>query len=230
MFAPQHFFDLSQTDHAGLFRDGEPVWAALSAIGPYLTEKFQNSSDDSRILGEVHPTAEIGPQVHIAEGAVVEAHAVIKGPAWIGRGTVVRSGAYIREMVLVGDHSVVGNSCELKNCLLFNRCEIPHYNYVGDSIVGYRGHLGAGALCSNTRLDRQNITVRTAQGERVDTGLRKFGAIIGDGTEVGCNAVLNPGTLLGKRCVIYPNTHWTGVLPDHQIVKLRQTLEIVERT
>ena len=128
----------------------------------------------------------------------------------------------------MGDDCVVGNSSELKNCLLFNKVEVPHYNYVGDSILGYRAHLGAGVICSNVRLDRRAVVVRNDDGF-LDTGLKKFGAVVGDRTEVGCNSVLSPGTLLGRDCIIYPLTSWQGVLPSGRIVKNRQPIEVVER-
>ena len=140
----------------------------------------------------------------------------------------MRSGAYVRENVIAGDNCVLGNSSEFKNCLLFNHCEVPHYNYVGDSILGYKAHLGAGVICSNVRLDRRPVSVKTEDGERIETGLRKFGAIIGDRTEVGCQSVLSPGTILGRDCILYPLTPWTGVLGSGRIVKNRATLEIVE--
>jgi NDP-sugar pyrophosphorylase family protein len=135
----------------------------------------------------------------------------------------------LREYVIAGRDCVLGNSSEFKHCLLFNRCEVPHFNYVGDSILGYRAHLGAGVICSNVRLDRGNVVVTALDGGKFETGLRKFGAIVGDRTEVGCNSVLNPGSLLGRDCILYPGTSWNGVLGDHRIVKTRASAEIVER-
>ncbi len=220
--------DLSQTDHADLFSDDQPVWSALPQIKDYLKAKLARV-EGSLLRGDIDERALIGEQVFIAADAIVEANAVIKGPAWIGAGTVVRSGAYVRENVIVGDGCVLGNSSEFKNCLLFNSCEVPHFNYVGDSILGYKGHLGAGVICSNVRLDRKSIRLRDTDGSRIDTGLRKFGAIVGDGTEVGCNSVLSPGTILGRDCIIYPCTHWSGVLAEKQIVKNTQSLESVPR-
>jgi len=121
---------------------------------------------------------------------------------------------------------MLGNASEFKNCLLFDHVEAPHYNYIGDSILGYRAHLGAGAVCSNVRLDRQNVRVGAS---KLDSGLRKFGAIVGDRTEVGCNSVLNPGSVLGRDGIVYPGTSWHGVLGDRQVVKNRQTQEVVNR-
>lgn len=225
-FSPDDFLDLAETDHRGLFVPGEPVWAALPRIGAYLAEQLDRVGPDTK-QGSIDPRAVVGDRVHLAAGAVVEANAVIRGPAWIGEGTVVRSGAYLRENVMVGRNCVVGNSSELKNCLLFNRCEVPHFNYVGDSILGHRAHLGAGAICSNVRLDRAGVRVRDGRGDSIETGLRKFGAVVGDRTEVGCHAVLSPGSILGRDCLIYPLTSWQGVLPERHIAKGGG--EVVER-
>ncbi len=221
MFSPDTYLDFSQTDHAALFAEGEPVWSPLSKFGDYLEELL---STNRRIEGKVHTRAEVGDDVFVAEGAVVEANATIKGPAWIGAGSTVRSGAYVREKVIVGDNCMLGNSSEFKNCLLFNNCEVPHFNYVGDSILGYKAHLGAGVICSNVRLDRRNIKI-----DGSDTGLRKFGAIVGDRTEVGCNSVLSPGSILGRDCIVYPCTHWHGILEGEKIVKNLAETKIVQR-
>ncbi|NNE90279.1 MAG: UDP-N-acetylglucosamine diphosphorylase [Verrucomicrobiales bacterium] len=222
-FSPASFLNLEKTAHGELFAEDEPVWAALSKIGSYVAARI-DSAGAIRINGKVDDRAVIGPDVYVGHGAVVEAFATIKGPAWIGDGTTVRSGAYVRENVITGKNCMLGNSCEFKNCVLFDNCEVPHFNYVGDSILGHKAHLGAGVICSNVRLDRKNVKV---EGE--DTGLRKFGAIVGDRTEVGCNSVLSPGSLLGRDCVIFPCTHWRGALADSKIVKNSQGLEIVDR-
>ncbi len=227
-FPPSEYLDFSQTDHAALFSGDEPVWSAIGLIETYLYKVIFGISAPL-IRGMVHESAIIGTQVYIAAGATVEANAVIKGPAWIGAGSIVRSGAYVRENVIVGNDCVLGNSSEFKNCILFNQCEVPHFNYVGDSILGHKAHLGAGVICSNVRLDRRNVTVRNGAGGLIDTGLRKFGAIIGDRTEVGCNSVLSPGSLLGRDCIVYPLTSWQGVLGEGQIVKNHQPLQIVRR-
>ena len=227
MFAPTDFFDLSETDHGELFSGEEEVWAAIGRIAEYLDSILAGASGE-KIHGTVHPSAQIGEAVVVREGAVIEANAVIKGPAWIGSGTTVRSGAYVRENVIVGNDCMLGNSSEFKNCLLFNKVETPHFNYVGDSILGFKAHLGAGVICSNVRLDRRNVTIRT-DSALIDTGLRKFGAVVGDRSEVGCNSVLSPGTILGKDAILYPCTHWQGVLPDSSIVKNKQQLEVVKR-
>jgi len=228
MFEPDRYLDLDHTDHAELFEEGEPAWSALARIGEYLDQRL-DAIEGARLLGDIDERAVVGDRVHVAEGAVVEANAVIQGPAWIGSGTVVRSGAYLRQKVVVGSGCVLGNSSEFKNCLLFDDCEVPHFNYVGDSILGHKAHLGAGVICSNVRLDRRNVVVRAPGGGLHDTGLRKFGAIIGDRTEVGCNTVLSPGSILGRDCIVYPVSHWQGVLEERSIVKNRQKLEVHRR-
>jgi len=228
MFSANKFLDLEQTEHASLFQQGVPLWSALPNIGKYIADFLSNVAELPP--GDIHDTAEIGPQVYVAEGAVVEAHAVIKGPAIIGKGTTVRSGAYVRENVIAGDNCMLGNSSEFKSCILFNNCEVPHFNYVGDSILGYKAHLGAGVICSNVRLDRRSIRVRRNDtADWIDTGLRKFGAIIGDRSEVGCNSVLSPGSILGRDCIVHPCTHWQGVLGENQMVKNTAELQVTDR-
>lgn len=227
-FLPDEFLDLAETEHADLFLPDEPVWTAISRLDAYLSERLDRVGSAMQ-QGSVDPRAVVGDRVFVAEGAIIEANAVVKGPAWIGRGTVVRSGAYVRENVIVGEDCVLGNSSEFKNCLLFNRCEAPHFNYVGDSILGFRAHLGAGVICSNVRLDRATVRVRSKDGKSIDTGLRKFGAIVGDRAEIGCNAVLSPGSVIGRESLIYPLTSWHGVLPARRIAKSQGELRVVER-
>lgn len=228
MFKATDYFDLTETEHASLFEGDGPVWSALGELATYLENRLANV-EGKLIRGSVHPTAIVGPNVYLGEGAVVEAKAVIQGPAWIGAGTTIRSGAYLRDNAVVGDNCTLGNSCEFKNCLLFNKVEAPHFNYVGDAILGHKAHLGAGVICSNVRLDRRNVVVRSSGGELIDTGLRKLSAIIGDRTEIGCNSVLSPGSVLGKDCIVYPLTHWQGVLGHAQIVKTKQPQDVVAR-
>ncbi len=227
-FTPAAYLDLAETAHAALFLPDEPVWTALSRLDAYLSEQLDRVGSE-RQRGSIHPRAVVGERIFVAEGAIIEANAVVQGPAWIGRGTVVRSGAYVRENVIVGENCVLGNSSEFKNCLLFNRCEVPHFNYVGDSILGFRAHLGAGVICSNVRLDRASVKVPDGAGGVLDTGLRKFGAIVGDRTEIGCQTVLSPGSVLGRDCIVYPLTSWRGVLPEHSIAKSRGELQVVAR-
>ena len=220
---PADYLDLTCTAHGLLFQEDQPVWSALGRIESYLQFKLKPAN-----YGEVSPKATVGPNVFIDEGVVVEAGAVIKGPAWIGRGCHVRSGAYIRENVITGEDCVLGNSCEFKNCILFDSCEVPHFNYVGDAILGYKAHLGAGVILSNVRLDRKEVVV-SHEGKRISTGLRKFSAIIGDHAEVGCNSVLNPGTLIGRNSIIYPCASFTGVLPADSVLKVRQMHEVAPK-
>ena len=151
---------------------------------------------------------------------------MIKGPAIIGQGCQIRHNAYIRENVIIGNSCVVGNSSELKNSLLFNNAQAPHFNYVGDSILGHKAHLGAGVKISNVKLFPGNIEVEV-DGVPFDTGLRKFGALMGDGAEAGCNAVLNPGSILGRGAVVYPNVFWRGILPAHMIAKNKAGIDVV---
>ena len=161
----------------------------------------------------------------IGEGTVVEPGALIKGPASIGKNCQIRHNAYVRENVIVGDDCVVGNASELKNALLFNHVQVPHYNYVGDSILGHKAHLGAGVKISNVKLVPGNVTVEI-EGVPTDTGLRKFGALLGDGAEVGCNAVLNPGSILGRNTTVYPNVFWRGILPANSLAKNKAAVEV----
>ena len=224
MFPAEDYLDLSRTTHAHLFKSGEPVWTALTRIETYLDFRLQS-------VGRSHnvPWAYIGESVFIDEGTIVDPNAVIKGPCWIGKDCHIRSGAYIRENTIVGDGCVVGNSCELKNCILFEDCEVPHFNYVGDSILGHKAHLGAGVILSNVRLDRAEVTV-SAKDKNHRTGLRKFGAIIGDHAEIGCNSVINPGSIIGRKSIIYPLTSFGGVLPANTLLKTRQQQMTVPRT
>ena len=223
MFKPADLFDLQQTEHAAMFAECQHAWEALKKIAPYLAANLRPA-----LHNHCEGVAFIGPRVFIGEGTLVEDGVMIKGPAIIGRDCEIRHNAYLRENVIIGDGCIVGNSSELKNCLLFNEAIVPHFNYVGDSILGWRAHLGAGVKISNLKIVSGNVMV-DFNGRTEDTGLRKFGALIGDEADVGCNAVLNPGSILGRRSVIYPNTNWRGVLPANKIGKNRAPVEIVER-
>src|ERR1017187_6221287 len=220
MFKPADLFDLAQTEHAAIFADCKFAWDALKKIKAYL-DKVPKQNPPKRF-----PGASIGERVIIGEGTVVEDGAMIKGPAIIGKNCQIRHNAYIRENVIIGDGCVVGNSSELKNALLFNGAHVPHYNYVGDSILGHKAHLGAGVKISNVKLFPGNVEVEV-DGTPFDTGLRKFGALLGDGAEVGCNVVLNPGSILGRGSVIYPNVFWRGILPANTIAKNKAEIEVV---
>ena len=158
--------------------------------------------------------------IWIAKSAKIYPTANIYGPCIIGEETEVRPGAFIRGNALVGNHCVVGNSTELKNVILFNNVQVPHYNYVGDSILGYRSHMGAGSITSNVKSDKTLVVVKDKNaGEEIATGLKKFGAMLGDYVEVGCNSVLNPGTVVGRNSNIYPTSCVRGVVPEKSILK-----------
>jgi NDP-sugar pyrophosphorylase family protein len=155
-------------------------------------------------------------------------YATIIGPAWIGANTEIRPGAFIRGNVIAGESCVLGNACEFKNCVLMDNVQVPHFSYVGDSILGKGAHFGAGVICSNLRLDQEPIVVRTADAV-YETGLRKFGAIVGDKAEVGCNAVLNPGTLLGPRALVSPAIAVSGHVPAATIAHARSPIKLIPR-
>jgi len=222
MFEPADLFDLGQTEHAVLFEGCARAWEALTRLGAYLATQLRPG-----LHNRCDGVAYIGDHVSIGEGTVVEDGVMIKGPAIIGRHCEIRHGAYLRGDVIVGDNCVVGHACELKSALLFNHCQVSHFNYVGDSILGYRSHLGAGVKLSNVKIAPGNVMVEV-DGRRVDTGLRKFGALVGDRVEVGCNAVLNPGTILGRDAWVYPNVNWRGVLGAGCVAKNRAEIEVTE--
>ncbi len=223
MFKPEDLFDLTRTAHADLFHDCARAWDALKRLKAYIDER-------TRVVPPppTWPGVFIGPNVVIGEGTVIEPGAYIKGPAIIGRHCEIRHNAYLRDHVIVGDHSVLGNACEFKHSFLFEHCTVPHFSYVGDSILGYKAHLGAGVKISNVKLMPGNVLVEV-DGVQCDTGLRKFGALLADHTDIGCNSVLNPGTIIGRHSVVYPNTNWRGVLPPSRIVKNTAPKEIVPR-
>jgi len=223
MFNPTDLFDLKQTQHAALFEGCEYAWQALQRIQDYLRSQAR-----SELRNRCEGRAYIGPEVYIGEGTVVEDGVMIKGPAIIGRNCQIRHNAYFREDVIVGDECVVGNSCELKNVLLFNQCQVPHFNYVGDSILGHKTHLGAGVVLSNVKVLRGNVRVEV-DGKSIDTGLRKFGALLGDGVEIGCNAVLNPGSIIGRGSILYPGVNWRGVLAPGSVAKHKPPIEVTAR-
>ncbi|BET68810.1 glucose-1-phosphate thymidylyltransferase [Opitutales bacterium ASA1] len=180
---------------------------------------------------ELVPDASLPIPAGVAIEGAVFLHASVKlphtctiqGPAWIGPGTEIRPGAFIRGNVIVGAGCVLGNSCEFKNSLLMDGVQVPHFSYVGDSILGNKSHLGAGVICSNLRLDQKPVTIRMTDGAVVDTGMRKLGAMLGDAAEAGCNAVLQPGAILGRRAVVFPLTPFAGVAPANTIAKVRSS-------
>jgi NDP-sugar pyrophosphorylase family protein len=217
-FAAADYLDLKQTEHGALFEKVTQAWEVLLSLHHYLAEQIKPANHGTLIGKPV-----IGEKVFIGEGTVIEPGAYIKGPAWIGANCQIRHGAYIRENVIVGAGSVIGNSSEIKNSILFQGCQVPHFNYVGDSILGAKVHLAAGVIVSNLKLNGDFITLRIGHA-MLTTGLRKFGALIGDGAEVGCNAVLNPGSIIGRRSLIYAGVSWRGILPANSIAKDAQTV------
>lgn len=215
MYKTNQLLDLSQTIAAGLFDGKEYPWEALGDIGDFIislgkslpADKFYNPSEN----------------VWIAKNANVYPSAYIAGPCIIDENAEVRHCAFIRGNALVGKNCVVGNSTELKNVVLFNNVQVPHYNYVGDSILGYKAHMGAGSITSNVKSDKTLVVVKNS-GELLPTGRKKFGAILGDNVEVGCNSVLNPGTVVGRGSSIYPVSCVRGVVPENSIYKANDTI------
>ena len=167
-----------------------------------------------------------GEDIWIAKTATIAPTAYIKGPAIIGKNAEIRHCAFIRGKAIVGEGAVVGNSTELKNVILFNKVQVPHYNYVGDSILGYKAHMGAGSITSNVKSDKKLVVVKNKE-EKIETGLKKFGAMLGDNVEIGCGSVLNPGTVIGKNTNVYPLSSVRGVVPSNSIYKKQN--EIVEK-
>ncbi len=223
MFAPNDLFTLGDFEHRALFEGLEYAWEALPKIDTYIKSVIRPG-----IHGLVMANVTIIGDVFIGEGTVVEPGAFINGPTIIGKNCQVRQNAYIRGSILVGDGCVVGHSTEVKNSVFLNASNAPHFNYVGDSILGNEANLGAGTKLSNFKITADK-TVKIKVGEEVfDTGLIKFGAILGDGVQTGCNAVLNPGTVVGKRSQIYACSLVRGFVPPDTIVKLRQKFDLAE--
>ena len=211
-------FDLSQTQAETLLNRFQYPWEALPHIKEFILALGPSLPKDEY--------EEIKENVWAAKSAVIFPTAYLNGPVIIGKNTEVRHGAFIRGSAFVGDSAVVGNSTELKNVILFNNVQVPHYNYVGDSILGYRSHMGAGSITSNVKSDKTLVTVKY-QGEKITTGLKKFGAILGDCVEVGCNSVLNPGSVICPNSNIYPLSMVRGVVPPKSIYKTAS--EIAEK-
>lgn len=203
-------YTLEETIAKGLFEGATYPWEVLPKISSFILE-----------LGKTLPEDEydkVGEDVWIAKSAKVFDSAYIHGPAIIGKEAEVRHCAFIRGNAIVGEGAVVGNSTELKNVVLFNKVQVPHYNYVGDSILGYRSHMGAGSITSNVKSDKKLVVVKTPN-ENIETGIKKFGAMLGDCVEVGCGTVLNPGSVVGKNTNIYPLSSVRGYVPAGSIYK-----------
>ena len=204
--------DLNQTLAKELLESKTYPWEVLPLISEFIIKLGSTLSEEE--------DAKRGENVWVAKSAKVAPTAFINGPAIIGKEAEVRHCAFIRGNALVGEGAVVGNSTELKNVILFNKVQVPHYNYVGDSILGYKSHMGAGSITSNVKSDKTLVVVKDRfNHENIETGLKKMGAMLGDYVEVGCNSVLNPGTVIGRHSNIYPLSRVRGVVPTHSIFK-----------
>lgn len=218
MYQVNEMFDLNQTNAKDIFEGVTYPWEVLSKIGTFIIEYGKTLSKDEYDEVEEH--------VWIAKSATIAPTAYIHGPAIIGKNTEVRHCAFIRGNAFVGENCVIGNSTELKNVLIFNSVQVPHYNYVGDSVLGYHSHMGAGSITSNVKSDKTLVTINTGD-EKIETGLKKFGAILGDYVEVGCGSVLNPGSIIGSHTNIYPLSMVRGMIRANSIYKKQG--EVVEK-
>lgn len=206
----EELYDLNETIAAELFRDAEYPWEVLPKIHDFIIELGKS------LPGEIFE--ERGENIWIAKSAKVAPTACLNGPLIVDEEAEIRHCAFIRGNAIVGKGAVVGNSTELKNVVLFNKVQVPHYNYVGDSILGFKAHMGAGSITSNVKSDKTLVTVK-GEGIKIETGLKKVGAMLGDHVEVGCNSVLNPGTVIGRNSNIYPTSCVRGVIPEGHIFK-----------
>ena len=209
MITTTELYDLNHTMAGAYLAKFEYPWQALAGIKNLILELGSSLGDDY---------TEVSPTVWVHQSAVVAPTAYLGAPCIIGPGTEVRHCAFVRGSALVGANCVVGNSVELKNVILFDNVQVPHYNYVGDSILGYKSHMGAGSLTSNVKSDKTLVVVKNGD-EKIETGLKKFGAMLGDFVEVGCNSVLNPGTVIGRHTNIYPTSCVRGMVPANSIWK-----------
>ena len=209
MVTIQELYDLEHTQAKSYLSQFTYPWEALKDIKDFIVQLGSTLGDEYQ---------EVSPQVWVHRTATVAPTAYLGAPCIIGAGTEVRHCAFIRGSALVGENCVVGNSVELKNVILFDNVQTPHYNYVGDSILGYKSHMGAGSVTSNVKSDKTLVVVKDGQGQ-ISTGLKKFGAMLGDFVEVGCNSVLNPGTVIGRHSNVYPTSCVRGVVPANHIWK-----------
>ena len=214
----KNLYNLDETIAKELLEKYEYPWEVLPEINDFIIE-LGNKLDENKYN-------KVGEDIWIAKNAKVAPTAYIHGPAIIGENAEIRHCAFIRGKAIVGEGAVVGNSTELKNVILFNKVQVPHYNYVGDSILGYKSHMGAGSITSNVKSDKKLVVIKNKE-EQIETGLKKFGAMLGDEVEVGCGSVLNPGTVIGRNTNIYPLSSVRGVVPEKSIYKNKN--EIVEK-
>ncbi len=212
MYTIKDMYDVSETIAGDLFEGKTYPWEVLPEIGDFILKLGETLPEDEF----EHPKEDIW----IHKSVTVAETATLNGPLIVDAGTEIRPGAFIRGKVIVGKNCVVGNSTELKNVVLFNTVQVPHYNYVGDSILGTHSHMGAGSITSNVKSDKTLVVVKNG-AEQMETGLKKFGAMLGDYVEVGCNSVLNPGTVIGRNCNIYPLSSVRGVVKENSIYKDR---------
>lgn len=210
MYTTKNLFDLNNTIAKEYLEKYEYPWEALPEIKNFIKDLI-NKLDKNEYK-------EIKENVWVHNSATIAPSAYIDGPTIIGKDSEIRHCAYIRGNAIIGEGVVIGNSCEVKNAIIFNKSQVPHFNYVGDSILGYHAHMGAGSIVSNLKSDGKNITVKD-EFEKVETGLRKFGAIVGDNVEIGCNSVLNPGTVIGKNSNVYPLARVRGLVRENSIYK-----------
>lgn len=217
-FTIEKLLNLNETIAEELFEGKTYPWEVLPEIKDFILKLGKTLDPEEYEYREGN--------IWIARSAKVAATACINGPAIIGRNTEVRHCAFIRGNAIVGEGCVVGNSTELKNVVLFNCVQVPHYNYVGDAVLGYKSHMGAGSICSNVKSDKQLVVVKDGE-EKIETGLKKFGAMLGDYVEVGCGSVLNPGTVIGRNSNIYPLSSVRGCVPADSIYK--NAAEIIKK-
>ena len=240
MLRPEDFFDLEGFEFRGLFDECEYVWQPLSRVGRFALELITRIEEDNTIFGTLMNGAQIDDRnaVVVGEGTVIEPGAFGQGPAIIGKNCQIRHGAYIRGDVVIGNDCIIGHASELKNCIMLDTAQCPHFAYIGDSILGRKANLGAGARLSNVPIvsvkdektgKRPSIKI-SIEGKVYDTGLAKFGAVVGDGCQVGCNVVTSPGCLIGRNTLVYPNISLRkGYYPGNQVIKLTQEIASVER-
>ena len=209
----ENLYDLTETIAAELFTEAEYPWEVLPRIHDFILELGK------RLPEEIYEKR--GEDIWVAKNAKVAPTACLNGPLIIDEDAEIRHCAFIRGSAIIGKGSVVGNSTEIKNDIIFNTVQVPHYNYVGDSILGYKSHMGAGSITSNVKSDKTLVVVKDSRdsGEEIETGLKKFGAMLGDHVEVGCNSVLNPGTVICPNCNVYPLSSVRGVIPANHIYK-----------